>query len=345
MNTYGDIGNATAGYYSRRLLSHAMPTLILEMFAQTRQLPKNETKIIQFRRSKPFSPATTPLTEGVTPNGSDFGYDTITAQIQQYGDYSVITDVIQDTSKDMVLRDISERQGEQIGETREALMWDILRAGTNVSYGGAAGARNAISKTSVLDHTRQRSVTTALEQQKAKKFTKILRGSPNYQTWPIEAAYIAVCHTNLKPTIRDLKGVNVNDVFTPTSKYGSSMKVVSPHEVGSFEDVRYIASADLDPFAGAGANVANDADANAWRHTTVNGTRKYDVYPVLVFGREAYGCIPLRGKRAVRPMVVNPKPQAGDPLAQRGSAGWKMWFACVILNEAWLRRLEIAAPK
>ena len=49
-----------------------------------------------------------------------------------------ITDVIQDTSKDMVLRDMSERQGEQIGETREALTWDVLRAGTSVVYGGSA---------------------------------------------------------------------------------------------------------------------------------------------------------------------------------------------------------------
>ena len=135
MNTYGSIGNATAGWYSRKLLRHAEPVLVLERFGVARTLPRNETKKIQFRRSKAFAAATTPLNEGVTPKASDFGYDTITALIQQFGDWSELTDQVQDTSKDMVLRDISERQGEQIGETRELLMWDILRAGTSVDYG------------------------------------------------------------------------------------------------------------------------------------------------------------------------------------------------------------------
>ncbi len=137
LNTYGDIGNATAGWYSRKLLSHAMPVIILERFGLTKPLPKKQTKVIEFRRSQPFQPKTIPLVEGVTPQGSDFGYDTISAQIQQYGDWVGITDVVQDTSKDDVLRDIVERQGEQAGETREALTWGIVRAGTNVQYGGA----------------------------------------------------------------------------------------------------------------------------------------------------------------------------------------------------------------
>jgi N4-gp56 family major capsid protein len=42
-------------------------------------------------------------------------------------------------------------------------------------------------------------------------------------------------------------------------------------------------------------------------------------------------------------MVVNPKPAPGDPLGQRGSVGWKAWTGCVILNDAWMARLEVAA--
>ena len=345
MNTYGSIGNQTAGYYIRRLLRKAMPVLVLERFGETKPLPAHETKVIQFRRRKAFKAATIPLIEGVTPVGSDFGYDNVNAQIQQYGDYSEITDVIQDTSKDMVLRDISLSQGEQIAETLETLTWDIVRAGTNVLYGGGQTARTGITKTSVLNAAKQRSATTFLDAMKGKMFTEVLSGSEDYETYPIEASFIAVCHSNLGPTVRDLKGSNNNDTFVPYSRYGPMMKTVSPRELGSFEDTRYVTSPDLPPFSGGGATIAS-ADESSWYYTAVSGTNKYDAYPVLYLGREAYGCIPLRGKKAVKPAILRPDiPRGGDPIGQRGSAGWKTYFACVILNETWMRRLEVACPK
>lgn len=346
-NTYGSIGNATAGWYSRKLLRHAMPVLVLERYGLTKTLPKNETKIIQFRRSKAFKAATIPLTEGVTPQGSDFGYDTITALIQQYGDWAPITDVVADTSKDMVLRDMSERQGEQIGETRELLMWDILRAGTNVDYGGTATSRSGIGATSLLNVAKQRAATKMLHAMKAKKFTKVLKGSEDYDTYAIEASYMAVGHTNLDPTIRDLKGTNANNIFVPVSKYGSGMGTTSPQELGVFENVRYITSPDLPPFAGAGGTGSN---------AVYRTNNKVDVYPILFLGRDAFGCIALRGMRdrqgkrvgsiPVRPAVLQPgTPRGGDPIGQRGSIGWSMYFACVILNDSWMRRLEVAVAQ
>ena len=334
LNTYGDIGNATAGYYSRKLLRHAMPVIILERYGLTKPMPQNNTKIIQFRRSRPFSPATTPLAEGIPPAGSDFGYDTITVQIQQFGDWTSITDVVADTSKDMVLRDMGVRQGEQIGETREALTWDVVRAGSGVAYGGAITARSSVNNTALLTAAKQREIVAYLDEQKGKKFTEVLKGSTNYETFAIEESYVAVGHTDMKPTVRDLKGANANDTFTPTARYGASMGVTHPREIGNFEETRYVLSPDLEPFRGAGA--ATPADG-------FKGDTNYDVYPMLFLSRDAYGAIALRGKSAVKPMVLNPNvPRGSDPLGQRGTIGWKMWFACVVLNEAWMRRLEVA---
>ena len=331
-----------------------MPVLILERFGVSKTLPKNETKIIEFRRSKAFTPATRPLTEGKNPTGSDFGYDQVSVAIQQYGDWAPITDVIQDTSKDMVLRDMSERQGEQIGETRELLMWDIVRAGTSVDWGGAKTSRVGVDKTAGLSHSNQRSATVNLDAMKAKMFTKVLAGSEDYDTYAVEPAYVACCHSDLKPTIRDLKGTNPNDVFVPVAKYGSHMKLVSPRELGSFEDVRYVTSPDLPPFAGAGATTET-ADVPSWRNTDVSSTKKYDVYPILYLGRDSFGCIVLRGMRdaqgkrvgsiPVRPAVLRPGvPRGGDQLGLTGSVGWSMYFACVILNDTWMRRVEVACP-
>ena len=348
MNTYGDIGNATAGWYSRTLLSHATPVIILDMLGLTKELPPNETKVIEFRRSQPFAPATIPLIEGQTPEASHFGYDTVSVQIQQYGDWAGITDVVQDTSKDRVLRDMSTRQGEQIAETREMLTYDIVRAGSNVAYAGAKSARTAVDNTSLMTAQVQRSAIEHLHRQKGKKYTSMLAGSPDYSTYPVEACYIAVGHTDIDKHARELAGTNTNNIhnnFVPVASYGSSMPV-SPHELGKFEEVRYITSPDLPPWYGAGAEAVTAHKASFHNSTKVGDATKlgYDVYPILFFAKEAFGIIPLRGKSAVKPMVLNPGvPRATDELGQRGSIGWKMYYACKVLNEAWLRRAEIVA--
>ena len=77
------------------------------------------------------------------------------------------------------------------------------------------------------------------------------------------------------------------------------------------------------------------------RYTTANTA--CDVYPVLYFARDAFGIVPLKGKSSMTPMVVNPKPTSGDPLGQRGTVGWKLWTATVILQEAFMARLEVGA--
>ena len=344
MNTYGEISNATAGWYSRRLLSHAVPVIILERYALMKTMPRNETKVMQFRRSLPFTPATTPLAEGVTPESHDFGYDTISVQIQQYGDWSQISDVVDDTSKDNVLSDIVQRQGEQIAETHELLTWDIIRVGTNVAYGGGKTARTGVDKTSEITASGHRSMIAEMHRQKGKMYTTVVGGSTDYATYSVEASYVFVGHTDLNPSIRELKGASdtPHNAFTPVSRYGN-MSPTSPRELGAFEDGRYVTSPDLPPWKAAGAT-AQAGDRPAWRNSGTGN--KYDVYPILMFAREAFGCIGLRGRTSVRPMVLQPNvPRAGDELGQRGSAGWKSWFACKVLNEAWLRRFETVARK
>jgi N4-gp56 family major capsid protein len=127
--------------------------------------------------------------------------------------------------------------------------------------------------------------------------------------------------------------------FKPVADYGPH---TSPFEgeIGSVEQVRYLTSTVMAPWAGTGVATASAATL---RHQDAGTGDKVDVYPVLYFGRDAFGIVPLKGKSAMTPMVVNPKPAAGDPLAQRGTVGWKLWTATVILQEAFMARLEVGA--
>ena len=339
MNTYGNIGNQTAGWYARRLLSHAQPVLVLEAFALTKTLPKNETKVIEFRRFRPL-PNASQLVEGQTPSAQLFGYDAVQIQMRQYGAVVIITDQVTDFNKDRVLGNIVEAQGEQVGRTREALLWDIVRSGTNVQYAGNMSSRASLTKDSLLSTNEVRRAVATMMRNKAVKITRVLKPSPNYESYSVPPAYIAVTHTDAIPTLRELAGSSSarTNHFQPVNQY-SNMKMVSVHEVGNFEDVRYIASPDLPAYGGATTAVASGNDIHNFYNASTGN--QFDVYSTVIFGREAFGVVALRGKRGIQPIVVKPgTPDHADKLGQTGWAGWKMYFAGRILNEVWMLRLE-----
>jgi N4-gp56 family major capsid protein len=335
---YGDISPRTAAYVMKQLLERAMPYMVLERFGQNYPIPTNNTKTAKFRRyflqgatgsagqsgSNYYVPlALTPLVEGVTPTGNRLASQDYTVQLAQYGDYVTISDVVQDTHEDPVLQQATQIMSEQAALTIETIRFNILKAGTNVYYSNGV-ARNAVNTPITTDI--QRRITTALMRQQAKPIQQAVASSANFRTEPIEAAFIALVHPDLETDIRKMDG------FTGTKQYGT----VTPfeNEIGSVERVRYLTSTIFASWPDAGGA------KGLMRSTTgVNA----DVYPILYLARDAYGIVPLKGKDSITPMVVNPKPAPGDPLAQRGTVGWKAWQSAVILQDAYLIRAEVAA--
>lgn len=336
---YGDITPAIAAYAVVRMLTRAQPLLQLERFGQTYPLPTNSTQTAKFRRyymtgatgsagsgSGSFSipVATTPLVEGVTPAGSKLSNVDYTVTLSQYGDFITITDVVMDTHTDPILQQATDILGEQAALTVETLRFNVLKAGTNVFYSNGT-ARTDVN--TAISLTVQRQITTGLNRQNAKKITSIVASTPDYNTKSVEAAYMAVCHPDLESDIRGMTG------FKPVADYGPHTSPMEG-EIGSVEQVRYLSSTVIAPWAdGGGAK-------GSMRSTS--GTSA-DVYPVLYFGRDAFGIVPLKGKSSMTPMVVNPKPAPGDPLAQRGTVGWKAWQSAIILQDCFMVRAEVAA--
>ena len=56
-------------FYDMTLIDEASSNLVHDQFGQKRPIPKNGGKTIEFRKFAPLAKATTPLTEGVTPDG------------------------------------------------------------------------------------------------------------------------------------------------------------------------------------------------------------------------------------------------------------------------------------
>lgn len=324
--TYGDISPRTAAHAAVQHLEHAEPILVLSKFGDNKPQPRNRTQTQKFRRPVPFPVSTTALTEGVTPPARQMQYEDVSVTLSQYGDVSETTDVVQDTHEDPVLRDMAVLGGEQAAETIEMVTYGVLKGGTNVVYSNGS-ARASVN--TVIGLNQLRSAVRTLKANRGRQITSMLAASPNYDTTPVEGGYIAFGHTDAEADVRQIPG------FKPVADYGSRQPLV-PEEIGTVENIRIILSPLFEAFADAGGT----ASTNSTKSTT--GTSS-DVYPMIVIAKHAYGLVPLKGEGAITPTVLNPgTPSKSDPLGQRGYAGWKTYFACVRLSEAWMVRIEHA---
>ena len=235
-----------------------------------------------------------------------------------------ITDIIQDTHEDPVLQEATAVTGEQAAKTVETLRYNVLKACTNVFYANSVANRAAV--VAVIARADQRRIVRALERQEAQFITSIVKSTPSFNTESILPAFVGVTHTDMTSDIRTMEG------FTSVADYGKISAWET--EIDACEDCRYIKSTIFSPYDGAGSAVtAGKLFTNA----------ACDVYPVMYFGKDAYGMIALKGKYAITPIVINPVPSKSDPLGQRGSVSWKTMQTTVILNDAWIYRLETVA--
>lgn len=326
ITTFGDISPRVGIWAIANFLSHVTPVEVLAKFALNESVPKNKGQIAVFRRFVPFEINTQALVEGVTPAPNMLQYEDVKVVLSQYGDWVNFTDVIADTHEDPNLAKITAGLGEQAAATKEAIIWAELIGGTNVLYSGTAATRATVA--APIAEEDLIAAQRFLKASKAKPITKMIKASTNVATEPVAPAYIAFGHTNLEPDFRALTG------FVPREKY-SNYNVVSEYELGKFQDIRVVLSPDLAILFGAGNTTPTGV-------LSANGVN-VDVYPIVIVGQEAYGIVPLRGMDSATVFVRNPTPTYEDPLAQRGFASYKMWYAALRLNESWMVRIEAAA--
>lgn len=304
-------------FYDRNLLERALPLLTHLRWGQVRDIPRNAgTNVIKFRRYGNLTAATTALTEGITPAGSQLSVTDITATVAWYGDYVTLTDVVQVESEDPVLMETGELLGDQAGDTLDQLCRDVLVAGTNVAYGGSATSRATVAAADVITTTLIDNSVLALKLANAKKVMSQVNASTGYNTSPIRASYIGVAHTSLATKIKALTG------FVSVEKYASQGDVMEG-EFGYYGEVRFVESTNGKIWSGAGA-------------------AGIDVYGLIIFGSNAYGTTRISGEAMKN--IIKPLGSGGtsDPLDQRATSGWKATFVAKILNESFIRRIEVA---
>src|SRR5688572_16890044 len=119
--TAGVIQPGTQVFYDRNLLERAVPADVHGRWGQRRPLSKRSGNQIKFRRYEALANATTALVEGVTPVGTALTTTDVTATLASYGDFIIVSDIVDLTNQDPVLTEAGMVLGEQAGSTTDVL--------------------------------------------------------------------------------------------------------------------------------------------------------------------------------------------------------------------------------
>ena len=293
-------------FYDRTLLERLTPNLVFAKYGQEKTLPKREGDKVNFRRFNSYEPATTALTEGVTPQGKTVSITEVEAELKQYGDFTEYSDFIDMTGIDPVVTEITEVHGEQASNTIDIVTRDVVCAGTNVIY-STGSATSAVTESDKLTSDLVRKAVRTLRRANAK---------------PQEGAYfIGIVHPDVAADLM------TDALWQDVSKYNGGEEI-KKGEIGRLCGVRFVETTNAKIKSGAGAG---SADVYC---TMIIGKGAYGTIK-LEGAAKPQTIVKALGSAGT-----------ADPLNQRGTVGWKMpAYAVARLDELCMVRIETSVTK
>ena len=298
-------------FYDRALVEEAGPNLIHGQFGQKRPIPKNGGKRIQFRRYASLPKALKPLTEGVTPEGRKLSATAVEAEVNQYGDFVCLSDVLDLTAIDNNVLEATKAVGRQAGLTLDTITRNVLQSGTNVFYCpkvGANGVQTPVTDRSGLDKTCTLTVDVV------KKVAAMLKAA---NAPKIDGDYVCILHPYVAYDIMsDPRWEEMHKYTTPENMYQG--------EIGRIAGVRFVETSEAAVYKGT-------------ENSCPNGLA---VFGCLFIAQGAYGVTEVTGGGLQT--IIKQLGSAGtaDPLDQRSTVGWKALQTAEILMEPYMVRVE-----
>ncbi len=293
-------------FYDKTLITLASPYMVHDQFGQKRDIPKNGGKNIEFRRFSSLPKALNPLVEGVNPMGSKLNVTSVTATVEQYGDFIEQSDLLELTAVDNTIVEATKQLSAQAGLTMDTIVRNEIVGGTNVLYCPKISngtetevtSRSEIDKTSLL---RVKDVFKAAAELKAMNAPKI------------DGYYVGIIHPYVAYDLMQEAG----NQWMEVQKYATPENMLKG-EIGCLGGVRFVES----------------TEAKIW----AEGADGCAVFATLILGADAYGVTSVDGGGIEH--IVKQKGYGNDPLNQRSSVGWKALKTAKRLVEEYMIRVE-----
>lgn len=311
-------------FYDTTLLENAREQMVFTRFASHVPLPANHGKQIEFRKWNTFGHAEQ-LQEGVIPDAQAFGQTSIFADINQWGTFTAVSDILDLRHVDNVILGATEEMGASMAETQEFLLRDSLLTNPNVLYCDNLVIENGKITSDVTGAT----PTSCAELECSDTAMALLAPAT------LARAY-TILRTNKVPFLTGSDGGN-------TGKYGL---IAHPHVI---HDLRrhpdwvsaHIYSKPEEIFDGQvgemhGFVIFDSTHAHILKGEYVNKAGSA-TYASFAFGKDAYATIdPGEGNAR---MIVKDRKEIGGPLEQWSTIGYKFESGYIIKYTERLMRI------
>lgn len=248
-------------FIERTLLENMKPAMVHAMDAQKRTLPLNNGKRVKFRKFDPMPAITTPLAEGVTPDGQSLNMTSFTAMVKPYGGYIEVTDEVDLYLIDNVTKEAANLLADQAALSLDTIARDALNAGMNVQYIGSGNdERSDLDNTDILTYAEIKKAVRTLKRNNVKPFG--------------DGYYHAIVHPDV---VHDLTS---DTMWVDVAKY-QDKTAVQQNELGTIYKVKFFESTNAKVFTpqtyvyGAVSSIAANATYDATNKCISYATGSY----------------------------------------------------------------------
>ena len=158
-------------YYHRAFLPNVKPEMVHNRDAQRQVLPMHNGKTVTFRRMTSLPAVTTPLVEGVTPEGQIMEETAFTAMVKPYGRHIEVTDEINFYLLDDKHKQAATLLSDQAALSLDTISRNALNAGLNVQYAGSHTSRGTLTAADKLTYHDIKKAVRTLRRANAKPFS------------------------------------------------------------------------------------------------------------------------------------------------------------------------------
>ena len=218
--------------------------------------------------------------------------------------------------------------------TEDALQIDLINGAGVVRYPGTATSVAHMSGVAAtLTEVTYRSLqklSVDLDNNRCPKHTKIITGSRMVDTKVVNAARIMYIGSEMQETLERMTDYHSNQAFIPLAKYAAAGSEING-EIGTVGNFRIVVVPEMMKKAGVG--IAEGVNAG---YRVTDG--KYDAYPLLVVGSEAFTTIGFQTSgNNVKFKIYHKAPgeaqaTTADPYGETGFMSIKWYYGSMMLR-------------
>ena len=200
----------------------------------------------------------------------------------------------------------------------------------------------------VIDYATLQRLSRILDDHRTPKQTKIISGSRMVDTRTISGGRVLYVGSEIMPLVETMEDPFGNAAFIPVHKYANAGNVLVGEE-GHIHNFRIVVVPEMMHWAGEGAEATG---ANPGYSTTeVGGVERYDVFPLLVVGDDAFSTIGFQTNgKVVKFKIITKMPgertaDRTDPYGETGFSSIKWYYGTLVYRPERIGLAKTVAPQ